>query len=484
MKKMKKHLLLILMVWLSVNCAFSQMEMVTNGTFEEPLSEFDGYGYYSGSATATTIDLMRVDSVAYEGTHSVRIFDHTWGTFLWKTVPGFVDNHEYNITFWYKGAEPMNFSLYVGRDLNYDLGTDPELIVPGNAYVADDQGVVNAKIVWYLESKTEWTKFTYTFKMGDWLGTDPSTGDPLMNACTFMFGNTSYMMDDGAVSYIDNVSITKRDLNEMMNNGSFESPLTYGDGYGFYSGSPSVILLDDLRVDSVAYDGTHSVRIFDHLWGTFLWDQIFGFQDSTRYVVSFWYKGLEPLKFSIFLGRDLGYDLGADPDHIVPEDVILVDDQGVTNARMVWSLEAQPEWTEFSYSFNISNWLGNDPITGDPVIGQCLIMFENSSYIMDDGANSYIDKVSVLEKASTLSIFETEPSSPIMVLPNPANESIAIRGMDMGSKVEIFNLAGLKVMEFMYHHGNIDISNLSDGVYFIKGSNDNGKRFTSKFLKY
>lgn len=479
---MKKSLLFVALLVISLQYAYSQIELVTNGTFEEPLSEFDGFGYYSGSATATTIDQMRVDSVAYEGTHSVRIFDHTWGTFLWKTVPGFTDNHEYVVSFWYKGAEPMNFSLYIGRDLNYDLGADPDNIVPGNAVVADDQGVVNAKLVWYLEAKTDWTLFTYTFKMTDWLGVDPQSGEPISNACTFILSNTSYMMDDGNVSYVDNASITKRDLAEIMKNGSFEGPLTYGDGYGFYSGSPTIILLDDFRVDSVAYDGTHSVRIFDHLWGTFLWDQITGFQDSTRYEVSFWYKGEEPLKFSMFLGRDLGYDLGADPDHIVPADVVLMDDQGIANARMVWSLAAQPEWTEFTYSFNISNWLGNDPGTGEPLIGQCIIMFENSSYMMDDGANSYVDKVSVLKKPSTLSVAENTPNSHISVRPNPATNLINLDGIEPGTIITIYHFSGMKVKECVYQQRPIDVSSLGSGAYMIQGYSTKGEKYTGKFL--
>jgi hypothetical protein len=480
---MKKLLLLIFISWIGLSKTYSQVEMVKNGTFEDPLTYEDGYGFYSGSSTAPLLDNMRVDTVHYEGTHSVRIFDHTWGTFLWDAVPEFSDNGEYTVTFWYKGAEPMKFSMFLGRDLGYNLGTDPDGIVPGNATVADDKTDLNAKVVWDLAAKSAWTKFTFTFRISDWLGKDPVTGDPILKSCILMFENTSYAADDGAISYIDNLSVKKKDLNELVQNGSFETHITYGDGYGFYSGSATAPLLDDMRTDAAAYEGTHSIRIFDHTWGTFLWDEVADFTDNAGYSVSFWYKGAEPMKFSMFIGRDLKYNLGTDPDHIVPADGVVADDKTNVNAKIVWTLDKKADWTKFTYNFNISNWFGNDPGTGEPNTGKCIIMFENTSYLMDDGTTSYVDNASVYKKGIFTSITKTDSKTKINIYPNPVANSITLNGLNHGTQIEIYNFSGQVVKRLRYIGQQIDVSSYTKGGYFIKGINSAGNQFVGKFIK-
>jgi hypothetical protein len=481
---MKKILLMILVSWIGLSKTYSQVEMVKNGTFEDTLTYDDGYGFYSGSSTAPLLDNMRVDTVAYEGTHSVRVFDHTWGTFFWDNVSDFADNGEYTVTFWYKGAEPMKFSMFLGRDLGYDLGSDPEAIVPGNATVADDKTDVNAKVVWTLDAKTEWTRFSYTFRISNWLGKDQVSGDPVLKSCILMFENSSYAADDGAVSYIDNFSVTKKDMNELVLNGTFESPLSYGDGYGFYSGSANVPLLDNMRTDTVAYEGTHSVRIFDHLWGTFLWDEVAGFTDNSAYEVSFWYKGEEPINFSMFFGRDLKYDLATDPEHIVPSDAVVTDDgKGLENARVVWSLDKKTEWTKFVYNFNIGNWFGNDPESGEPNTGKCILMFESTSFIMDDGTSSYVDNFSVYKKGIPTSIPKIDYKAKIDIYPNPVAGSITLNGLNPGTQLKICSFSGQVINILRYNGQPIDVSSYDKGGYFIVGINSKGDQFVGKFIK-
>jgi DUF971 family protein len=480
---MKKFILLIPILCLGLISTYSQVEMIKNGTFEAPLTESDGYGSYSGSTIVTTLDNFRVDSVAFQGKYSVRIFDHTWGIFLWNAVPGYSDNSNYTVTFWYKGEEPMKFSMFIGRDLKYDLGADPQKIVPGNAVVAKDGTVENAKIVWTLPKKATWTKFIYTFKMGDWLGNDPVTGNPLTASCVFMLENTSYAKDDGASSYIDNISILKKDANELFRNGTFESQLTYPDGYGHYSGSTFVKVLDDLRVDSVAYEGNYSVKIFDHTWGTFMWNSTAGFVDNTNYTVSFWYKGEEPLKFSLFLGRDLKYDLSTDPDKLVPADAVVAKDGAVENAKVVWTLPKTAAWTQFTYTFKMSSWLGNDPVTGEPVSAACVLMFENTSYVKDDGASSYIDNVSVLKKSIASSVPVQEYQNRIKVFPNPSSDYLCLNGLVNDASLVIYNSTGQVIDHLRFNGQPLNIAAYKNGVYYIRSRNSDGSSFTGKFIK-
>jgi len=481
---MKKFLLLVFISCLTLVSSYSQVEMVQNGTFEGELLGSDGYGYYTGSTAITALDDFRVDSVAYKGTYSARIFDHTWGVYLWNDVPGYTDNCEYTVSFWYKGEEPIQFSLFIGRDLGYDLGTDPEGIV-GTGTVQKDKEIENAKIIWVLPKTAEWTKFTYTFRMGDWLGTDPETGDPISGVMAFMWENTSFAADDGASSYVDNMSILKIDLTptgEMVKNGTFEGELMGSDGYGYYTGSTTITALDDFRVDAAAYEGNYSARIFDHTWGVYLWNDVPGYTDNAEYAVSFWYKGEEPIQFSLFIGRDLGYDLGTDPDGIVGTGTVQKDKE-IENAKIIWKLPKTAEWTKFTYTFTMGAWLGNDPETGDPISGVMAFMWENTSFAADDGANSYVDNMSIIKTEGASSINNIDYNT-IHIFPNPASDYIYLTGLNNTANLQIFTTTGQLIEQIKQFNGQpINITDYHNGVYFIKAANSIGDQYVGKFIK-
>jgi len=76
------------------------------------------------------------------------------------TIPGIVDSAAYSVSFKYKGK--LQFMLDIGNSLKYDLDTDPESIMPEEAYV--DEGW----IVWELDSEG-WKEFSFAWEQDSWL---------------------------------------------------------------------------------------------------------------------------------------------------------------------------------------------------------------------------------------------------------------------------------------------------------------------------
>lgn len=205
---MKKILLTSIAVCLTFLTVFSQdtEEMLVNGTIEDTLSA--PWGAYA--ADAADVDAFRSTDFAYEGDFSARIWDHTWGVFLWNDVPGFTDSAEYTFSFWYKGDISTSVVIAIGRDMGYDLVTDPNGLVPDTASVVALNEVENAAIQWVLDPRDDWKFFSYTWAI-DWFGIDPESGQPISAVCAFMFQNVDYAADafDGPSAYFDKVSMTK-----------------------------------------------------------------------------------------------------------------------------------------------------------------------------------------------------------------------------------------------------------------------------------
>jgi hypothetical protein len=68
--------------------------------------------------------------------------------------------------------------------------------------------------------------------------------------------------------------------------------------------------------------------------------------------------------------------------------------------------------------------------------------------------------------------------------PNPATNSINLRA-DIGIAIELFSIDGKKLMNFITEEENslINISNLSNGIYFLKATDNNKSQKTLKFVK-
>jgi hypothetical protein len=68
-----------------------------------------------------------------------------------------------------------------------------------------------------------------------------------------------------------------------------------------------------------------------------------------------------------------------------------------------------------------------------------------------------------------------------LLFPNPAENKISIKLNSAISKIEILDSKGQLIL--LQKDNLIDISNLPSGIYFVKVFTENGKLFSSKFVK-
>jgi len=93
----------------------------------------------------------------------------------------------------------------------------------------------------------------------------------------------------------------------------------------------------------------------------------------------------------------------------------------------------------------------------------------------------YIDDVSVID--STMGISEIYKENYVKVFPNPANDFLNVECKLPDAELKVFNILGNEVTQAkISYKGQIDISNLNKGVYFIRLQTESGI-FTSRFIK-
>jgi len=145
------------------------------------------------------------------------------------------------------------------------------------------------------------------------------------------------------------------------------------------------------------------------------------------------------------------------------------------------------ETYQFSYTIEKAN--------GDETV----MWFSPDSHIVSVSENGFITALSVGEAQVTAQILGTNftetctvtvspitsvakvQKSSIRIFPNPIANYVDFDANAQITKVEVYNLAGKKVMETR-KAGRIDVSNLSMGMYFFKVSSNN-QQFTYKMLK-
>lgn len=97
--------------------------------------------------------------------------------------------------------------------------------------------------------------------------------------------------------------------------------------------------------------------------------------------------------------------------------------------------------------------------------------------VNNDGESDWTETYSFTTE-QTASVIESINDSKYSVYPNPAFSSIGIKNIELGTKYVILDIEGVEVMNGLYN-GNINISRISSGTYFII-FND---KVTTKFIK-
>lgn len=72
-----------------------------------------------------------------------------------------------------------------------------------------------------------------------------------------------------------------------------------------------------------------------------------------------------------------------------------------------------------------------------------------------------------------------ENSFEFELFPNPTQGRLAIRSNTNITKIDIIDVLGNKILE--YHNGDIQLVQLSDGIYYAKATNNLGQVTTRKF---
>ena len=87
-------------------------------------------------------------------------------------------------------------------------------------------------------------------------------------------------------------------------------------------------------------------------------------------------------------------------------------------------------------------------------------------------------------QTATLSVDDFDTISKFTIYPNPVNNSFAINS-DINS-LSIFDITGKLIKEYKgdFTKGELfDVSNVNQGIYFIKLKNDQGQESSTKLIK-
>ncbi|MCB9261399.1 MAG: T9SS type A sorting domain-containing protein [Flavobacteriales bacterium] len=184
----------------------------------------------------------------------------------------------------------------------------------------------------------------------------------------------------------------------------------------------------------------------------------------------------------------------------------------ISTLPRIWKVRnantSNPEWVDISGNLPQSlpvNWIEVDPANTENI----MIATDYGLYVTGDGGkfwykeesipNVYISMIRLRESDRRLYIFtygrgawiaqlkdevvkvdQIVNKNPV-VYPNPSKDVISISNIDV-QKVQIFNLKGVKVSENKAAN-SIDVSSLTEGIYFIRIMDRNGKETTTKFVK-
>jgi hypothetical protein len=257
-------------------------------------------------------------------------------------LPGIEDGGSYALSFMYKGK--LQLVMKIVASLKYDLANDPDGIVPDNAIVK------GGELVWDLSSDN-WTDFSFAWEVGTWLA-DSGLVSP--DTLIFDLVGTSTSGDNG---YVDDLKFTKVAVpNEVLAQQNFDGldgaqplPIDWNwSDAGFFGWNDWA----GETVETENFSSPSSLWIPTDPGWSGAGGTIYDVADSLAYSISFMYKG--NLKFSLNIAQDLGYDLLADPDGIVPADAT-VDAKSIT-----WELQALSGWKKFSYAWEQGSWLATE----------------------------------------------------------------------------------------------------------------------------
>jgi hypothetical protein len=93
-----------------------------------------------------------------------------------------------------------------------------------------------------------------------------------------------------------------------------------------------------------------------------------------------------------------------------------------------------------------------------------------------------LDDISVTGTSTPTSLASASNKGKISVSPNPVINNLTVKGYAANAEYEIVSITGTSVLKGKLANGNIDLSKLNKGIYFLSVKSD-GKTKTNKIIK-
>ena len=143
--------------------------------------------------------------------------------------------------------------------------------------------------------------------------------------------------------------------------------------------------------------------------------------------------------------------------------------------------------TMTGFSPTSSQWRTDKITLPSAVLGKPSVMFAFEN-ISDWGEWLYIDNINITVTNSTTGISSNVNNDEITLYPNPAHTNLFVNISENTNALSVTNIIGQTVIPEQQVDGSkqtesIDISNLSDGIYFIKVSSTNSQTKIIRFIK-
>ncbi|MBA3704485.1 MAG: T9SS type A sorting domain-containing protein [Bacteroidetes bacterium] len=96
--------------------------------------------------------------------------------------------------------------------------------------------------------------------------------------------------------------------------------------------------------------------------------------------------------------------------------------------------------------------------------------------------NSYATNITF---CATTGVNKLSTANTFVIYPNPANDYIVIEGLNIDSKIELYDILGRKVFSQITNNSNtkIDVSEFNQGIFFLKVITQDGISDIGKFIK-
>ncbi len=164
--------------------------------------------------------------------------------------------------------------------------------------------------------------------------------------------------------------------------------------------------------------------------------------------------------------------------------------------RLVNSLTVRSEWQILKYV--VPNWYDEDVTKSVPDTNQIsgLVIapnagfgtypFENADNVMINSpfvGKIYVDFIKIMGAGVSINgISDNKSKKALNLYPNPTSSSFSVQDNAKGGNYQLYNSAGVLLIEGKIESTQVDVSTLDTGLYFIQITKNNTV-FTSSFVK-